>query len=103
MDPLQNDIMTALGFDKLPEEEQKGLYERIGGVLFQGILIRALETMSEDEQDAFDAFLGEHPDDPAAMLAYLREHVAEFDALTESEVARFKASALEIVKGDTVA
>lgn len=103
MDPLQTNIMTSLGFDKLPETEQADLYNRIGAVIFQGVVIRALEEMPEEEQDALDKFLGEHPEDPSALLGYLREHAANFDDLVESEVARFKASAMEIMEKESTA
>lgn len=96
MDPVQKTIMTEFGFDKLPEEQQTALYSRIGTVLIQGIVLRALEGMSEAEQDALDKYLGEHPDDPDALMSYLREHVADFDKLASDEVARFRASALEL-------
>lgn len=96
MDPMQQTIMTELGFDKLPEAEQAELYKRIGAVLFQGIVLRALEAMTNDEQNAVDAFIGEHEDDPEALMGYLREHLADFDKLASDEVARFRASALEL-------
>lgn len=100
MDPAQTNLMAALGLDKLPEAEQIELYNKIGGVLFQGILIRAIESMDETQQDALDKFLGEHPDDPDALMEYLRTNVKDFDALAEDEVARFKASAMELMAKD---
>jgi hypothetical protein len=100
MNQNQQDLMVALGLDKLPEQEQAELYNRIGGVLFQGILIRAIESMTDEEQDALDAFLGEHPEDPDALMGYLQKNVANFEALVEDEVARFKASAMELMASD---
>lgn len=98
MDPLQTSIMTAFGFDKLPAEQQAELFARVGAVLFQGILIRAIEGMSDAEQDALDAFLTAHPDDAEALMGYLREHVDGFDALAADEAARFRASATELLE-----
>ena len=89
--------MTEFGFDTLPEEQQAEMYQRIGEVLFKGVMIRALEEMSDEEQDAFDAFLSDHPEDPQALMNYLREKVDGFEALAADEVARFKASAVEIM------
>lgn len=96
MDPNQQNIMTQLGFDKLPVEKQEELYKRIGVVLFQGIMLRALESMSDEEQDKLDAFLGEHPEDPDALMGYLRQNVTDFDALVADEVARFRASVMDL-------
>lgn len=98
MDTNQQSIMDAFGFDKLPEDQQADLYQRIGTVLFQGIMLRVLEDMSEADQDALDAFVAAHPDDPEALFGYLREHVADFDQLLADEVARFRASAMEIAE-----
>lgn len=97
MDPIQKTIMTEFGFDALPEAEQVELYKRIGTVVFQSVILAALETMTEQEQDALDKHLGEHPDDPDALVGYLREHVADFDKLAADEVARFRASASELL------
>ncbi len=90
--------MTEFGFDKLPEQQQKELYERIGTLLFQGITLRALETMSDEQQDALDKYLGEHPEDPEALMKYLQENVPDFDKIAADEVARFRASALEAME-----
>jgi hypothetical protein len=103
MDPIQTNLIAELGFDKLPLDQQEELYGRIGTLLTQGIIIRALEGMTDAEQDALDTFLGEHPDDAEALLGYLKEHVADFDELSADEVARFKASAVELMKGSTTA
>lgn len=96
MDLIQKNIIAEFGFDKLPEDQQLEMYNRIGAVLFQAIMISVLDRMSDQEQQAFDAFLGEHPDDPEAMTAYLKEHVPDFDQIAADEVARFRASALEL-------
>lgn len=98
MDLAQKTIMTEFGFDKLPEDQQADLYQRIGTVLFQAVMLRALDELNEQEQNALDAFVGEHPDDPEALMGYLREHVAGFDELVADEVARFRASALDLMK-----
>ncbi len=98
MDMNQKSIMEAFGFDKLPEDQQAALYQRIGTVLFQGIMLRVLEDMSETEQDALDAFITAHPDDPEALFGYLKEHVADYDQVVADEVARFRASAMEIAE-----
>ncbi len=100
MNQNQKDLMVALGLDNLPEEEQVELYSRIGGVIFQGVLIRAIESMSDEEQDKLDAFLGEHPEDPEALMGYLQEHVQNFESLVEDEVSRFKASATELMQAE---
>lgn len=93
MDPIQNSIMSEFGFDNLPEDQQAELYQRIGAVLFQGIMISVLDQMSDEEQEALDKFLGEHPEDPEALMGYLKEHVPDFDRIAADEVARFRASA----------
>ena len=92
---MQKNIMAEFGFDNLPEDEQAELYNRIGAVLFQGIMISVLDQMNDEQQEAFDAFLGQHPDDPEALMGYLKEHVPDFDRIAADEVARFRASALD--------
>lgn len=85
------DIIKELGIESLPAEQQEKLLNKIGTVLYQAIFLRAIDTLSEQEQDALDAFLGAHEDDPQALFSYLQEHVVDFEKIVEQEVARFRA------------
>lgn len=92
---IKETFINELGLTELPKEKQDEVFERAGAVIFQSVLVRALESMDDDEQKRFDDFIGEHPNDPQALFGYLKENTVDFDQLIASEIARFKATAQE--------
>lgn len=96
MDILDQNISGLLGIENLPEGERKEMLARIGTLIHQAVLTRALSLMSEESKKAFDAFLDTKPE-PESMRAFLRSHVQDFDALVEEEVRRFKEETAKVM------
>lgn len=87
-------IAKKLGFDGLTSEEQEAVLAQAGAVIFQGVLVRALEFMTNN--DAKDlAMLVDSGADPETTIAFLRDMVPEFDDILADEVANFQASMLQ--------
>ena len=61
-------------------------------MLYQSVAMRATDEMSEEEQNAFEAFLEKEGDkaDMFVVLQYLTEHVAEFQTLVAEETEKLK-------------
>ena len=45
---LDKNIFKTLGFDKMSPEKQEEAINRVGGILFQKMLMRVLPTFSEE-------------------------------------------------------
>ena len=51
---LSKDIIKEWGLGTLPEAKQLEIVERMGRLLYQALLVRALDILSEKEQVEFD-------------------------------------------------
>lgn len=87
---LQKDLLKELGLENLPAGDKLNFLEEMGKVVMQGIWLRILENLSEEDQDEFDAFLATNTDDEAIM-AFLTKKIPNLEDLIKEEVANYKA------------
>lgn len=95
---LQKNIIKELGLDKLPEKEQEESLLTIGRIIFQAVLIRVMEELTEKEKDQFEKILTEKPNDEEAILKFLQTKVSNLNEIVNEEVAKFKQEGLDFVK-----
>jgi predicted transposase YdaD len=89
-------IIEILGIDKLPTDKQKEAMERLGGIVYQEVMLRALETMTEEDKDAFEKMIETNPD-PEAMFTYLGTKVPNLNEIVSEEAESLRAEAAEII------
>ena len=89
MNPLLQKIGEEFGLSTLPPEKQTELLTRIGGVIYQSVLMRALDQMTEDEQDAFDTLLEKNME-PEEIFSFLKEKVPTIETIIKEESDAFK-------------
>ena len=95
---LQKNIIKDLGLDKLPEKEQEEALLTIGSIIFQAVLIKVMEELTEKEKDQFEKLLTEKPDDEEAILGFLKAKVPNLNEIVNEEVAKFKQESLDFMK-----
>lgn len=94
MNPLSKDIVSEWGLGDLPQEEQIDMVDRIGRLIYQAILVRSLDILSEIEQDEFDLLLNEDATTPEDVVLFLERKIPTFTLLLKEEVAKLKADIL---------
>lgn len=82
---LSKDIVKEWGLGSLPETKQVEIVSRIGRIIYQAILVRALDILSEKEQEEFDALLDKDSTTPDDVLAFLQKKIPTFDQLVLEE------------------
>jgi hypothetical protein len=87
---LHSILIRALGIEGATKENQEKTIESVGTVIYQSVLMRALDGMNDEEVDEFEKFAKENPA-PDQMFAYLRSKVPNFDGLMEEEAVAFVA------------
>jgi spore cortex formation protein SpoVR/YcgB (stage V sporulation) len=94
---LGKNVIHDLGLDALPPEKQEEVLLSIGKIIYQGVLLRVMEELSEEEKAAFDRVLAsaKNEDD---ILAFLEDHVPHLEALIKEEIARFKEHSLQTLR-----
>lgn len=89
MNPLLQKIGEEFGLSTLPQEKQEELLTRIGGIIYKSVLIRALDRMSESEQNEFETLLDQDKN-PEELFAFLQEKVPTIETIIKEESDAFK-------------
>jgi hypothetical protein len=87
-------IVQEWGLGHLPPQKQAEMVERIGRILYQAILVRSLDILSEKEQEEFDALLDINATTPDDVLAFLQKKIPTFDTMVEEERKSLKEDIL---------
>ena len=96
MNPLpQQNLISDLGLDALPQKTQEEIMLKLGTVIYQGILIRAMEILTDAQKDALDAKLEAEGDE--ALFPFLQQNIPDFNAIIEAEVAKVKKDSADFL------
>ncbi len=74
----------------MPATEQNTIVERIGRILYQAILVRSLDILSEKEQVEFDELLDMDSTTPDEVLAFLQKKIPTFEKMVDDEKKSLK-------------
>jgi hypothetical protein len=96
MNPLLQKIGDEFGLSTLPPEKQEELLARIGGIIYQAVLMRVLSQMTEIEQDEFDSLL-EKGAEPDEIFSFLKEKVPSVETIIKEESDAFKKETIEVM------
>ncbi len=91
---LSKDIINEWGLGSLPEDKQLDVVERLGKMLYQAILVRSLDILSEKEQTEFDLLLDEDTTTPEDVLGFLKSKIPTFDNMLNDEKQNLKRDIL---------
>lgn len=89
MNPIQKNIVSALELENLPLEERQEIILRVGALIYQNVLMRAMETMTEKDQDKFEKILDKNAG-PEEIFAFLKDKTKDFEKIIEEEANKFK-------------
>jgi len=91
---LSKDIVKEWGLEALPTEKQLNVVERLGRMLYQALLVRSLDILSEKEQTEFDLLLDEDTTTPEDVLGFLKSKIPTFDNMVQDEKQNLKREIL---------
>ncbi len=83
-----NILIKALGLEKLEATDQQRIVEESGAVIYQIVLLKALEEMSDEQVDEFQKLLENNPL-PEKVFGFFREKIPHFDELIEKETNEY--------------
>jgi hypothetical protein len=81
----------------LPPEEQEAAFARIGGIIFQKVMLRAVDILEEKDQEEMDRVIAANPENGAAIFEFLQAKIPGFDKIVSEEAASFKNDALGVM------
>lgn len=93
---INKNIIEILGINSLPVEQQKEAMEKLGAIVYQEVMLRVLDIMSEEDKDLFEKLIEANPD-PEAMFVFLAEKVPNIDQIVIEEAQSLKEESAEIL------
>lgn len=96
MNPIQKNITNVLELEKLPLEERQEIILRVGALIYQNVLMRVMEIMTEKDQDEFEKLLDKNAG-PEDIFAFLKEKINDFEKIIEEEAIKFKDKSSSIM------
>ncbi len=82
---LSKDIIKEWGLSALPQDKQLEMVERIGRIIYQAVLVRTLDILSEKDQNEFDDLLDQDTTTPDDVLAFLQKKIPTFNQIMLEE------------------
>jgi hypothetical protein len=90
MNILSKDIIREWGLEDLSETKQIELVDRIGKLLYQAILVRSLDILSEKEESELDVILDKDASTAQDILIFLQSKIKNFDTIVAEEREKLK-------------
>ena len=73
-------LIKALGLEKASPEKQAEVVEAIGVVVYQAVITRAMEEMSDDKLDAFEKVTDSEPT-PEILIEFFMKEIPNFELI----------------------
>lgn len=93
---INNNIITTLGINTLPVEQQKEAMEKLGAIVYQEVMLRVLDILSDEDKDAFEKVIAANPD-PENMFDFLASKVPNLDEIVNEEATKLRDESAEIM------
>ena len=89
-DEIKQKIATDFGFADLPPQEQERMIEKIGNMLFESVLERSFDSLSDKDLTEYEDMLGQTGADYQKIMSFFKERVPTFSQIVSSELSRLK-------------
>lgn len=89
MDTIQKAIIESLGLVDLPSDEQEEFLESIGAVIYEGVLMRAAERLTDTERIELDILVDDNAD-PEKLFTFLESKIRDLPVIIKEEVVNYK-------------
>ena len=94
---VPNDLLTEIGLDNLPLEEQATILSEMGDAIMSAIMVRVVPMLDDAAKKELDTMLGGELE-PAQLQAFLSAKIPTFQAIVDEEVTTFKTEASAFYK-----
>jgi hypothetical protein len=90
-------IISTLGIDKLSKEKQQEAMERLGTIVWQEVVLRCIDEMSDPDKESFEKLMGENPT-PDKVFEFMSMRVKNIDNIIAEEAESLRAEAVDILE-----
>jgi len=93
---INKNIVLTLGINALPVEKQKEAMERLGSIVYQEVMLRVLDILTEEEKEAFEKLI-EKDNDPETMFGFLSDKIPNLNEIVKEEAEKLREESAEII------
>jgi hypothetical protein len=86
---FHNTIVAEFGLQSFSNEEQTQYVDQIGEIVLQGVLIKSLSILDENQATILDSMIDQEKS-PEEIMSYLQTSIPGFNNLVIDEVAQVK-------------
>ncbi len=95
---LPQDVSVLFGLDSLPADERIRVLEDVGKIIWERVIVRILDALSETDKEVFGKLLEKKGNTQKEIESFLVQKVPHVDAFIEEETNKFRREAQEFVK-----
>ena len=95
---MMNAIVEEWGLQSFPPEQQMEMVDKIGDLVYQSVLLKAVDMLDEAGEAEFDALVDMPGTDAPKVLEFFGKHIPDFDALVAGEVKNIKERTVDLAK-----
>ncbi len=89
-DILSKDLIKDWGLESLPEKKRFEIMDRLGTMLYQAILVRSLDFLSDKEEDELDGILDKDATTVQDVMLFLRTKIPTLELLIKDEMRKLR-------------
>ncbi len=88
---IKQSMIEQWGLSAVSPAEQDEYIDRIGKLLYQAVILRVTEDMTDEDKDALDTFMSQNPEaDAVQILDFLSTRIPDFSQILGEETAKLK-------------
>lgn len=87
---LKKKIATDFGLTEMPADKQEEMIERVGNLLFEAVIERAVDELDQEHMNAFEKVIEGAEGDYEKVISFLKTNVPDFTTIVSEEMNRLK-------------
>ena len=95
-DEINKNIVITLGINNLPVEKQKEAMERLGVIVYQEVMLRVLDILTENDKNEFEKLIEEDPK-PETLFDFLANKIPNLGEIVKEEAEKLREEVTEIM------
>jgi len=92
---LNANLLTELGMDAMTPEEAVAFFDAFGSIVWQRIVLRLAQELSDEQKTKLDALLEKQPQNAEELGKFFMTEVPGFEDMVNEEVAGYKKELMD--------
>jgi len=93
----QTNLIEELGINTWPEEERDVIFEKISQTIFEGILIKSLAILTDEDARELNELV-DRGETFESIVIFLSGKIPELDKITQHEITSFKTNSRDFIE-----